>query len=74
MFEVGTVGTAHPHEKTGAPFNQGIPSVDFNPSITISVGNSSDKSAARDIKEAVRQTLGNEYAKLLSILGTGEVV
>ena len=60
--------------KTKALFNQGSPSVNFSPNITINVGNNSDKSVVGDIKEAVRQALEDEYAKLLNILGTGEVV
>ena len=60
--------------KNKALFNQGSPSVNFSPNITINVGNNSDKSVVGDIKEAVRQALEDEYAKLLNILGTGEVV
>ncbi|WZK11427.1 peptidoglycan endopeptidase EnpA [Enterococcus faecalis] len=74
LFEADTAGTVHPHEKTKALFNQGVPSVNFSPNITINVGNNSDKSVVGDIKEAVRQALEEEYAKLLNILGTGEVV
>lgn len=74
LFEADTAGTVHPHEKTKALFNQGSPSVNFSPNITINVGNNSDKSVVGDIKEAVRQALEDEYAKLLNILGTGEVV
>ncbi|EPF4505827.1 peptidoglycan DD-metalloendopeptidase family protein [Enterococcus faecalis] len=74
LFEADTAGTVHPHEKTKALFNQGSPSVNFSPNITINVGNNSDKSVVGDIKEAVRQALEEEYAKLLNILGTGEVV
>lgn len=74
LFEADTAGTVHPHEKTKALFNQGVPSVNFSPNITINVGNNSDKSVVGDIKEAVRQALEDEYAKLLNILGTGEVV
>ncbi|MEB7945152.1 peptidoglycan endopeptidase EnpA [Enterococcus faecalis] len=74
LFETDTAGTVHPHEKTKALFNQGSPSVNFSPNITINVGNNSDKSVVGDIKEAVRQALEDEYAKLLNILGTGEVV
>ncbi|HIB3594196.1 TPA: peptidoglycan endopeptidase EnpA [Enterococcus faecalis] len=74
LFEADTAGTVHPHEKTKALFNQGSPSVKFSPNITINVGNNSDKSVVGDIKEAVRQALEEEYAKLLNILGTGEVV
>ncbi|MDH5055778.1 peptidoglycan endopeptidase EnpA [Enterococcus faecalis] len=74
LFEADTAGTVHPHEKTKALFNQGSPSVNFSPNITINVGNNSDKSVVGDIKEAIRQALEDEYAKLLNILGTGEVV
>lgn len=74
LFEADTAGTVHPHEKTKALFNQGVPSVNFSPNITINVGNNSDKSVVGDIKEAVRQALEDEYAKLLNILGTGDVV
>ncbi|HAP2932397.1 TPA: peptidoglycan DD-metalloendopeptidase family protein [Enterococcus faecalis] len=74
LFEADTAGTVHPHEKTKALFNQRSPSVNFSPNITINVGNNSDKSVVGDIKEAVRQALEDEYAKLLNILGTGEVV
>ena len=50
LFEADTAGTVHPHEKTKALFNQGSPSVNFSPNITINVGNNSDKSVVGDIK------------------------
>lgn len=74
LFEADTAGTVHPHEKTKALFSQGAPAVNFSPNITINVGDSSDKSVVGDIKEAVKKVLEDEYAKLLNILGTGEVV
>jgi len=74
LFEADTAGTVHPHEKTKALFKQGTPDVNFSPNITINVGDSTDKSVVGDIREAVKKVLEDEYAKLLNILGTGEVV
>ncbi|HAP4465431.1 TPA: peptidoglycan DD-metalloendopeptidase family protein, partial [Enterococcus faecalis] len=74
LFEADTAGTVHPHEKTKELFKQGTPAVNFSPNITINVGDSTDKSVVGDIREAVKKVLEDEYAKLLNILGTGEVV